>query len=129
VVQSPGAEGNYLTSKEIQQGKRVDYNAVDPDYLLQENQKPPLIVWMMDLFISYFSRQISMRRALKAQYMAAWEIRHTEEVKCPVSSTCQELALWLDEQGYRDQQTFDPEKIEKGNSEMDIQQIHGFLCH
>ena len=34
--------------------------------------------------------------------MAAWHIWMTEEDKCPVSPTCQEFALYLDEQGYRD---------------------------
>jgi len=39
---------------------------------------------------------------LHTNCMAAWHIWMTEEDKCPVSPTCQEFALYLDEQGYRD---------------------------
>ena len=39
---------------------------------------------------------------LHTNCMAARHIWMTEEDKCPVSPTCQEFALCLDEQGYRD---------------------------
>ena len=153
LVQSPDEDGNYSTSKEIQQGKQLSYNAVNSDDLLKEKKNPEPIVWLLGLVISYFfTRNISEKnpegtgkpiitkldtsgkvktpemklippavpaessdhvgfshwrkifaKFLHAYCMAAWEIWHTEDVKCPVSPTCQEFALYLDEQGFRDQ--------------------------
>ena len=37
---------------------------------------------------------------LHTNCMAAWHIWMTEEDKCPVSPTCQEFTIYLDEQGY-----------------------------
>ena len=60
LVQSPDADGNYLTTMKIQQGKQVSYNAVNPDDLLKEKKNPEPIVWLLGLVISYFfTRNIS----------------------------------------------------------------------
>ena len=60
LVQSPDEDGNYSTSKEIQQGKQVSYNAVNPDDLLKDKKNPEPIVWLLGLVISYFfTRNIS----------------------------------------------------------------------
>ena len=39
---------------------------------------------------------------LHTNCMAAWHIWMTKNDKCPVSTTCQEFALYSDEEGYRD---------------------------
>ena len=87
LVQSPDEDGNYSTSKEIQQGKQVSYNAVNPDDLLKEKKNPEPIVWLLGLVISYFfTRNISEKNP-EAHYYQIGHFWQGEDSRDEINST------------------------------------------
>ena len=102
-MQSPDEDGNYSTSKEIQQGKQVSYNAVNPDDLLKEKKNPEPIVWLLGLVISYFfTRNISEKnpegtgKPIITKLEHLWQGQDSRDEINSISGACGELRpCWI----------------------------------
>jgi hypothetical protein len=53
LVQQPDKNGNYLSNKEIQEGKKIQYHAISLEDLLLPQTQPEPPVWILGLTISY----------------------------------------------------------------------------
>ena len=88
---NPEGRGKPIVTKRDNSGK-----VKTPDMKLI----PPGVPVLSSDNAGYLNWRKVYAKFLHTNCMAAWHIWMTEEDKCPVSPTCQEFALYLDEKGY-----------------------------